>query len=222
MNVPIKKTGNWIFDTFDNSYELAKERFDLKELYEKYNCQTLNKYDLEQEIQWLKERVLETNSPTLFCHNDFRVNNIMVIESDNQNKNDINEKIVLCDFEYSSYSFRGVDFGTIFALWGKNWADFFKSHDFPDDSLIKPFISAYIEESIKLHGKEFSENKLNSMEQILREVKVFALVSEMFLVTMILKSNESLDDKPFDKSQPMVGIFIESKIILLKISLNLF
>jgi thiamine kinase-like enzyme len=170
-----------------------------------YNCETLKKCDLKQEIEWLKKCVEETNSPIVFCHNDFRGSNIMATESNNYNDSE-NDKIILCDFEYSSYGFRGLDFGTIFAEWGKSWSDFLKPHDFPDDSLIKPFILTYIEESVKIHDKEYSENKLNSVEQILKEVKVFTLVSNLFDVTIILKFDESLDDIPLNKKRSMVWL----------------
>ncbi len=188
-------------EKIDNFFELTHQRFNFNQMLDQYNCETLKKYDLKQEIVWLKKCVLNTNSPIVFCHNDFRGSNIMVTESNNNN-----DKIILCDFEYSSYGFRGVDFGTIFAEWGKSWSDLLKPHHFPDDSLIKPFILTYIEESVKIHGKEYSENKFNSVEQILKEVKVFTLVSNMFNVTIILKFDESLDDRPFNKKQSMVWL----------------
>jgi len=64
----------------------------------------------------------------------------------------------------------------------------------------------YIDDSAKIHGKEYSENKLNSVEQILKEVKVFTLVSNLFDVTIILKFDESLDDIPLNKKQLMVWL----------------
>ncbi len=206
LSVPIKKTGNWLFETIDNFFELAHQRFNFNQMLDEYNCETLKKYDLKQEIEWLKKCVLKTNSPILFCHNDFRGSNIMVKEINDTQNDSEDDKLVLCDFEYSSYGFRGIDFGTIFAEWGKSLSDFLKLHDFPDDSLIKPFILTYIEGSAKIHGKEYSENKLNSFEQILKEVKVFTLVSNLFDVTIILKFDESLDDIPLNKKQLMVWL----------------
>ena len=34
MDVPIKKIGNWIFETFDNFYKTAENLFDLNALFE--------------------------------------------------------------------------------------------------------------------------------------------------------------------------------------------
>jgi len=203
MDVPIKKTGDWVFQSFDSFYKTAYQKFDINSLIEECNCQTLKKYDLKQEIEWLKKCVTETNSPIVFCHNDFRGSNIMITENDNNNT-DNKEKIVLCDFEYSSYSYRGVDFGTIFAEWGRTMEDFLKPCDLPDDSVIKQFIDSYITESISIGGKEYSNNKLNSFEHLMKELKVFILVSYMFFVTFLLKAEEEVIDIPFDKKRNMV------------------
>jgi thiamine kinase-like enzyme len=204
MDVPIKKTGNWVFETFDSFYEIAYQKFPINQLIEECNCETLKRHDLKKEIQWLKNCVKETNSPIVFCHNDFRGSNIMITKPNNNNIGDKKDRITLCDFEYSSYGYRGVDFGTIFAEWGRNMNDYKTLHNFPENSLIKPFIKEYISESIKIHGKEYSGNKQNSVEQILKEVKVFALVSNMFLITICFKTDETFGDMPFDKKLSMV------------------
>jgi choline/ethanolamine kinase len=115
MDVPIKKTGNWVFETFDSFYEIAYQKFPINQLIEECNCETLKKHDLKKEIQWLKNCVKETNSPIVFCHNDFRGSNIMVTDPNNNNIGDKKDRITLCDFEYSSYGYRGYDFGCIFS-----------------------------------------------------------------------------------------------------------
>ena len=199
MDVPIKKTGNWVFDTFDKFYEISENLFDLKTLYEESNCPTLQTKNLSQEIKWIKQVVLECDSPINFTHVDFRGSNIMVTETNG---------IVLCDLEYSCYGFRGVDFGSIFVEWGHNIEDFIKPLNFVDDKKFLPFIESYIEESVKLRGNEFIEDKRNSIEHILKEGKVFSLVSLMFFVLISLKSNESIiADIPFDKKKSMVYHF---------------
>ncbi len=204
MDVPIKKTGNWIFETFDSFYEIAYQKFPINEFIEECNCETLKKYDLKEEIEWLKNCVKETNSPIVFCHNDFRGSNIMVTDPNNNNIGDKKDRITFCDFEYSSYGYRGVDFGTIFAEWGRSWNDFMKLHHFPNDSTIMTFIEEYVSESVKILGKEYSTNELNSLEQLLKEVKVFVLVSNMFFVTFIIKSDEGMESIPFDRKKNMV------------------
>lgn len=207
MDVPIKKNGNWIFVSFDSFYQISYQKFPINQLIDECNCVTLKEHDLKLEIEWLKNLVLETNSPTVFCHNDFRGSNIMLTESDNNNIEG-KDKLIICDFEYSSYCYRGIDFGSIFAEWGKSFEDFMKIQDFPKDSVIKPFIDDYIAESNKIHGNQYSKDKINSFKQLIKEVKVFSMVSNMFFVLLMLKSDEKFEGMPekFDKKLNMVSI----------------
>jgi len=204
MDVPIKKTGNWIFSTFDTFYETAYQNFPINDLIEECNCQTLKSYDLKQEIQWIKNVILQTDSPIVFNHNDFRGSNIMVTGVENNNIDEVKDKLTLCDFEYSSYGYRGIDFGTIFAEWGRTMNDYKTLHNFPEDSVIKPFIDSYIDESVQIHGIEYSADKKNSVEQLLKEVKVFTLVSNIFMVVICLKNDDSVEEFPIDKKISMV------------------
>lgn len=199
MEVPIRKTGNWIADTFDNQYKEAEESFDLDKLYRDAKCSTLLAHDIKQELEWLKQAVLEVDSPVTFTHVDFRGSNIMITEPD--------DRIVLCDLEYSCYGFRGVDLGFLFYEWNREIADWVKYVEYPDDDTVTPFVKAYIEESIRLLGQTFADDPRNSVQHILREAKVFALVSVMFFITMTLKAKDLIIDigKPFDKIESMVS-----------------
>ena len=196
MDVPIKKTGNWLFDFYDHNYKLANDRFNLKQLIEDSKCQTLKTYDIGQELEWLKKSLIQLESPHLFSHVDFRSSNVMITESDG---------MILCDFEYSCYGYRGFDFGSMFYEWGQVWGKWSASQDFATDDTIKPFIDSYIEESVKLKGKQFSENRSNSFENILKEVKLFSLAACMWTVVFHLPMNESIiTEIPFNKIESMV------------------
>ena len=196
MEVPIKRTGNWIFDYFDESFKTANELFDIKSLIEESKSQTLKDKDLSQELEWLKKAVLDVNSPKTFTHVDFRGSNIMVTESDG---------LVLCDFEYSCYGFRGFDFGTIITEWGRDFGDWTRPHELTNDETIKPFFISYIDESVKLKGKAFTDDERNSLENILKEVKVFSLVAFMWILMFMIKMKESIiPEIPFNKIQSMV------------------
>ena len=200
MQVPIKRTGNWINNNFEKWIKEAYDRFDIDKIIDEYNCETLKKYKIKQELDWLLKTVAELDSPVTFTHVDFRGSNIMVTEPD--------DRILLCDFEYSGYGYRGSDFGTIFAEWnGRVWADFTTLHDFPEDNQIIPFLESYVEESSRLLGESFAKDKRNSFDHLLKEVKLFSLVSNMFFVLLTLKTNKNIRDptKTFDKRTTMVS-----------------
>ena len=129
-------------------------------------------------------------------------------------------QIVLCDFEYSSYGYRGQDFGTIITEWGRTMNDFKELHKFPEDSVIETLIEIYIKESEKIFGKKYSENPLNCVQQILKEVKVFTLSGSLFIILWFLKDDEDLKEAfPMDKKVSMVwlfNVFFFLKIIISK------
>ena len=97
MDVPIKKSTNWLKDYFETTYEKAVKKFPIEDMFNDFNLETLKKYDLKAEIQWLQKAM--KGSPIVFTHIDFRGTNVMVTE--------LNDQIILCDFEYSSYGYRG-------------------------------------------------------------------------------------------------------------------
>jgi hypothetical protein len=138
----------------------------------------------------------------------------MVTESNSDNDSE-NQKVILCDFEYSSYSYRGYDFGCIFSEWGLNRNDFKTLKSIPKDSSIKPFIREYINEYIRIKGLENSDNIYNSEEQLLREVKIFAMVSNVLLVCICLKNDSLMGEMPFEKKQTMVCNFQYSYILII-------
>ena len=205
MDVPIKKNTNWIVDFFDSAYEEAFNKFPIKDLINELNLETLKKYDLKEEIQWLKKTLEDIGSPNVFSHIDFRGSNIMIVEP--------NDQIILCDFEYSSYGYRGFDFGSIAVEWNRHIDELFKAENFlekyPNDNQIKTILKPYIEESERIFGKKWSEDRINSMDQLVKEVKLFSMVANMFIVLFAIKNDEK-DEKafPMDKKIMMVSLNI--------------
>ena len=200
MDVPLKRTGSLLFDFFDDTYRVGNESFDLKALIDESHSQTLKDYDVGQELEWVKKIILDLNPVQTFVHGDYRGANILITESDG---------IVICDFDLSSYGYRGFDFGTIFCELGRQWGQWEDPHQFPNEQTFKVFINSYIEESVKLKGKQFIEDNRNSFENILKEIKVFTLVGYIWIVMFLLAKNESIiPGVPFDKLQLMVMIIL--------------
>ena len=108
-----------------------------------------------------------------------------------KNSNNSNDEIVLCDFEYSCYGYRGFDFGTILVEWGRTMNDMTKPHDFPGDSAIESLLQHYIDESVRIFGQKYLENKNNSMDQLLREVKLFVLIGNIFFILFSIQNDDN-------------------------------
>ncbi|XP_028049220.1 choline/ethanolamine kinase isoform X3 [Monomorium pharaonis] len=114
MQIPISKEPTWIWDTMQNWLNTAS---DILENIEDIDSQQLEnvsaiKYiDLEHEINWLRSIVMQQKHPVVFCHNDMQEGNILLLQ------NSRTPKLVLIDFEYCSYNYRGFDIANHFAEW---------------------------------------------------------------------------------------------------------
>ena len=80
--VPVKKNNFWAFTAFDKIIGQVENHLDngMREVIEQANCVTLMKSNIRDEIEWLKATILKSGSPIVFCHNDFRSSNIMVLK----------------------------------------------------------------------------------------------------------------------------------------------
>jgi thiamine kinase-like enzyme len=169
--------------------------FPIDDLIREVNATTFMNTNLKEEIDWLKKCLIATNSPTVFSHNDFGGSNILVIEDKSHKNFDDSNIIKLCDFEYSCYSYRGFDFGTLFENWGR--IDYQTFSPIPSDQFIEEFMKGYLDECCKIYGNNYRNNKLNSMQQLLKETKVFTLAQHMLSVMFSLR----IDDYPNQKSK---------------------
>ncbi|CAG2100037.1 unnamed protein product [Medioppia subpectinata] len=207
MDVPTKRE-HWFFRAADNYYIRAQNNAETQTLIKELNLETLKTHSLKAEMDFLKQVVDECESPMVFCHNDFRSSNIMVLEDKDCNDN-INEKVLFCDYEYASYGYRGHDLANMINEWGRSMEEFSKPHDYPKDSTLLPLIEMYVKESQRVLGNKFCDNKLNSVEHILKEVKTFALVISMFAILFCLKQ-DSRDKDSLDMDKKLTMQFSES------------
>ena len=111
--------------------------------------------------------------------------------------------------EDSSYGYRGYDFGTIAAEWGRELTERMKSEKeiqkYPNDSALKQFMQYYINESERIHGIEWSQKKENSMEQLIKETKIFTLASSMYTILFCLGSDKEHSGIDFERNIWMVS-----------------
>uniref|UniRef100_A0A674N3I8 ethanolamine kinase n=1 Tax=Takifugu rubripes TaxID=31033 RepID=A0A674N3I8_TAKRU len=96
MVMPFNKEPKWLFGTIDKSV-----------IY--FPLQTLSGFCLHN-----RALLAATPSPVVFCHNDVQEGNILALENRVHTSAD---RLMLIDFEYSSYNYRGFDFGNHFCEW---------------------------------------------------------------------------------------------------------
>ncbi|XP_054157306.1 choline/ethanolamine kinase-like [Oppia nitens] len=176
MDVPIKKS-EWFLNELYKFYDKSTKKTELFALLNKSDIFAKN--NLKDEINWIRDIIQKSDSPLVFTHNDFRSNNIMVLENSIP---ETGQQIVLCDFDSSGYGYRGQDFGAIMSEWGRTPNDVKKPHYFPDDSILRSIFDIYVKETERLFGKEYCEAKRVTIDEIIKETKVYMLYYRLFVV----------------------------------------
>ncbi|CAG2113723.1 unnamed protein product [Medioppia subpectinata] len=192
LNVPIARDYDWLKTSFNRWYDGAHLKTPhMDQLLKEIEANNLLKYNLKEENEWLHKCMNAMKSPIVYSHNDIFTGNILV----NNRINETNDNnVVLIDFEYSRHFYRGLDLGFFVNEFGRD-SNFFIREDLPlaDDQWIQTFLGHYLDESVKIRGKEFAERPENSMDVLLRETKFFTLVMEIYLIFPFYAINETPD-----------------------------
>ncbi|KAM4618594.1 choline/ethanolamine kinase isoform 2-T2 [Polymixia lowei] len=177
MAMPFNKEPKWLFGTIDRYMEQVMTLKFVREAHVK-KFKKLMKFDLPAELESLRLLLAETPSPVVFCHNDVQEGNILKLEDRDHTST---ERLMLIDFEYSSYNYRGFDFGNHFCEWMYDYTHnqwpFYKAtpDNYPTREQQLIFIRSYLTE----HGTrtENAEDQTQLEEDMLLEANRYALAS---------------------------------------------
>ncbi|NXD88551.1 CHKB kinase, partial [Halcyon senegalensis] len=206
MVMPFNKEPKWLFGTMEwYLKQIAELTFSEEEQLKKFNH--LKTYNLQEEMKNLRELLEATPSPVVFCHNDVQEGNILLLAGHEASSSD---KLMLIDFEYSSYNYRwvwglaggvggpggvsahppilprGFDIGNHFCEWVYNYTHgawpFFKAspENYPSRQQQLHFIRHYLSEDSGRRGDTTHEEQAALEEEMLTEVNRFALASHFF------------------------------------------
>ncbi|XP_072277391.1 choline kinase alpha-like isoform X2 [Pyxicephalus adspersus] len=182
MSMPFNKEPKWLFGTME---KYLKQALKLKFTRESH-IRKLNKflsYNLLKEMDTLRSLLESTPSPVVFCHNDCQEGNILLLEG---RENSEKQKLMLIDFEYSSYNYRGFDIGNHFCEWMYDYTyekfPFFKASfsKYPTKKQQLHFISSYMAEFQPGFESLNNEEKSKIENEMLTEINRFALASHFF------------------------------------------
>lgn len=197
LEMPICKNNSWpIFEIEEKLNNGYAQEFTDKHINE-LNLNELKSQDLRDEFSILKQILTQVKSPIVFSHNDYIGTNILVTKQ--------NQKLVIIDFEYSSYFSRAWDIAVFHAQWGIEPFDY-DNLMLPNDSILKNFIKNYIE-CFEKHNPGYSKNPKNNINEILKEVKLYTLLYLMYIMSAMLSTKESIIGAiPFDRKTNLVCI----------------
>ncbi|KFM65108.1 Choline/ethanolamine kinase, partial [Stegodyphus mimosarum] len=184
LDVPVVKTpeiwkfvNRWLDET---EIELLKKNqsFPQKQWY-------------EEEFKWLKKEMEKMNSPLVYCHNDLHGGNILLRE----NSSKINEpEIILIDFEFGGYNYRGYDIGNHFSEWCFSYnTEKFPFFDgdfrrFPSQEEQVTYFKAYLDQ-LQKEGRLTDVSLEDEIKTLRREVPVFSMAANFMVSIWCMKTN---------------------------------
>ncbi|XP_074231971.1 choline/ethanolamine kinase isoform X1 [Camelus bactrianus] len=176
MEMPFTKEPHWLFGTMER---YLKQIQDLPPTgLSQMNL--LEMYSLKDEMGNLRKLLDSTPSPVVFCHNDIQEGNILLLSEPESA-----DSLMLVDFEYSSYNYRGFDIGNHFCEWVYDYTHeewpFYKAQpaNYPTRGQQLHFIRHYLAEVKK--GETISPEEQKKLEaDLLVEVNRYALASHFF------------------------------------------
>ncbi|XP_029378447.1 choline kinase alpha isoform X2 [Echeneis naucrates] len=182
MRMPFNKEPKWLFGTMDKYLsQVMRVNFTRESHLRCFN--RLLSYNLPQEMDLLKSLLESTHSPVVFCHNDCQEGNILLLKDRHTSDT---QKLMLIDFEYSSYNYRGFDIGNHFCEWmydyNCNEFPFFRvsPQNYPSKAQQLHFIESYLRESDGGFDNLNEEDQIKLKEELYVEVNRFSLASHFF------------------------------------------
>ncbi|XP_069326404.1 choline kinase alpha isoform X4 [Eulemur rufifrons] len=215
MKMPFNKEPKWLFGTMEKYLnQVLRIKFTgeskIKQLHKFLS------YNLPLELENLRSLLESTPSPVVFCHNDCQEGNILLLEG---RENSQKQKLMLIDFEYSSYNYRGFDIGNHFCEWMYDYNyekyPFFRAsmRKYPTKKQQLHFISSYLAAFQNDFENLSSEEKSIIKEEMLLEVNRFALASHFFwgLWSIVQAKISSIEFGYMDYAQARFDAYFDQK-----------
>uniref|UniRef100_A0AC35EZL2 Choline kinase n=1 Tax=Panagrolaimus sp. PS1159 TaxID=55785 RepID=A0AC35EZL2_9BILA len=176
LEVPIWKEPDYLCDALERwLHQLvtipgAHSNFEIPEKYHEWSPKVITTDDIEKEIEYLRAQIVHSKSKVSFCHNDMQEGNILLPKASSGNIrmpsisdeqpasnslsafNPLDPRLVLIDFEYASYNYRGFDFANHFVEYSINYeideAPYYeiKPENVPSNDRMFEFMLSYLKE----------------------------------------------------------------------------
>ncbi|XP_043944536.1 choline/ethanolamine kinase-like [Protopterus annectens] len=179
MVMPFNKEPKWLFETIERYMsQISSISFSDESHIRKFK--RLMSFNLMSEMNSLRALLESTHSSVVFCHNDIQEGNILLLT---EKENSPTDKLMLIDFEYSSYNYRGFDIGNHFCEWMYDYTynqwPFFKADlkKYPNKQQQLHFIRHYLSEYSGNKRDTTHEEQCRIEEEMLIESNRFALAS---------------------------------------------
>uniref|UniRef100_A0A914EH07 Choline/ethanolamine kinase n=1 Tax=Acrobeloides nanus TaxID=290746 RepID=A0A914EH07_9BILA len=243
LEVPIWKEPDYLCDALERWLTQLQHtpsgtaEFKMPEEYTEWAPKTINCKELFEEVERLRELISKSKSPVSFCHNDLQEGNILLPKGSSGNIrlpsiaddskpgntlsafNPMDPRLILIDFEYASYNYRGFDFANHFIEYSINYdVDEFPGYEmlpeqFPSDEHMFEFMLSYLQE---LFPNKDDASLQEKAHQMVEETKPFIPVSHIFWgVWGLLQVEVSPVDFGFaEYGRDRLGLYFKNKHLL--------
>ena len=176
----------------------AHSNFEIPEKYHEWAPKILTTADIGKEIEHLRNQIVHSTSKVSFCHNDMQEGNILLPKASSGNIrmpsiggdessasnslsafNPNDPRLVLIDFEYASYNYRGFDFANHFVEYSINYdvdePPYYeiKPEKFPSKDRMFEFMLSYLKELNPNSEDDELEPQAHSMVEVRKKLYRF-------------------------------------------------
>ncbi|XP_006860898.1 PREDICTED: choline kinase alpha isoform X2 [Chrysochloris asiatica] len=214
MKMPFNKEPKWLFGTMEKYLnQVLKIKFTGEH---KVKLHQFLSYNLPLEMENLRSLLESTASPVVFCHNDCQEGNILLLDDQGGSEK---QRLMLIDFEYSSYNYRGFDIGNHFCEWMYDYTyetyPFFRANilKYPTKKQQLHFLSHYLAAFQGEFENLSNEEKSTIEDEMLVEVNRFALASHFFwgLWSIVQAKISSIEFGYMDYAQARFDAYFDQK-----------
>ena len=148
-------------------------------------------FDVDEFTSWIERTMKLIKMRIVFTHNDANRSNIIVKgPSSDLSGQDLDQRLLLIDCEFSGYSYRGFDIGNAFCMRKFDFAGekFLSGYEYPDVADRRLFIQAY-QEDMRRSGfhSDWDEDGIDSIDHILMESEFGAICTRFINIVWCLR-----------------------------------
>nr|CAD7266024.1 unnamed protein product [Timema shepardi] len=195
MTVPIIKEPHWFWDTINRWKERAEATLNSDEPLGPATKDIIKKIKVHNftiEIDWLRKHLTTVDSPVCFCHNDLQEGNILLCEEKKYSTKQTmsTAQLVVIDFEYCAYNYRGFDVANHFLEWTYDYTHvdypyfIVDKQRYPSIDQQLTFLRSYLHHTCKEKPQSNLQQNHSLIQEkeakLLKEIQAFTLASHLF------------------------------------------
>lgn len=140
------------------------------------------------EADWVERVIRELPTRVVFAHNDLNRSN-MIYKSDQSASKSLSDRIVIVDYEFCGYNYRGADIGNHFGMRVFDFGSdkFLTQKPYPEDKVRIRFIENYLIECKKLNiFDDWDDSGRDSVDSVLLETDFFAAICRLINIAWMM------------------------------------